>query len=383
MALIEVISDNTGTFLASRRSRWFFPLLVLCWFGFALRVYRLDAQSFWFDEWLSFDLARAPLLYAPATIDRPPLYYVLLHLWIRIAGVYPFTFRFFSACCGALTVPLFYRLGRKTLGRQAGMWAMTLAALSPFCVYYAQEARTYALTLTLILASNWALLAWLDTGRKRTLALYMAVTLACLYTHYVALLIPAAQGLFVWLSRPGKQRHLQWLAALAAIGAAFAPWPLHVWTHMAELAHPATDMLIYTPMPPLQRAAHILWTTLVEFSVGRTVSGPAAIGGALLFLFLVILGLRPVDATPQAQRFLSCTLALPVAVLLLLPRTAVYFSPKYLSVALPGFYLLAVAGLQRLRRDAPWLFVLCLALVLLACAWSLGDWFLHSHDKVA
>jgi len=358
-------------------------LLALFCLGFALRVYRLDAQSFWFDEWLSFDLARAPLFYAPATIDRPPLYYVLLHLWIRAAGVYPFTFRFFSACYSALAVPLFYRLGRKTLGRQAGVWAMALAALSPFCIYYAQEARTYALTLTLILASNWALLQWLDTGRKRTLALYAAVTLACLYTHYVALLLPATQCLFVWLSRPGKRRHLQWLAALTVIGVTFAPWPLHVWTHMAELAHPVTDMLIYTPMPPLQRVAYVLWTTLVEFSVGRTVSGPAAVGGALLFLFLVILGLRPADATPQAQRFLSCTLALPLATLLFLPRTAVYFSPKYLSVALPGFYLLVIAGLQRLRRDAPWLFALCLVLVLLACVGGLGDWFLRSHDKMA
>jgi uncharacterized membrane protein len=134
---------------------------VLCWFGFALRVYRLDAQSFWFDEWLSFDLARAPLLYAPATIDRPPLYYVLLHLWIRIAGVYPFTFRFFSACYSALAVPLFYRLGRKTLGRQAVWWAMTLAALSRFASTTRQKPALYALTLTLI----WpriALLAWLD-----------------------------------------------------------------------------------------------------------------------------------------------------------------------------------------------------------------------------
>jgi hypothetical protein len=139
---------------------------------------------------------------------------------------------------------------------------------------------------------------------------------------------------------------------MAAIGAAFAPWPLHVWTHMAELAHPVTDMLIYTPMPPLQRVAYVLWTTLVEFSVGRTVSGPAAVGGALLFLFLVILGLRPADATPQAQRFLSCTLALPLATLLFLPRTAVYFSPKYLSVALPGFYLLALPACNDSARRA-------------------------------
>jgi len=357
--------------------------LALCWLGFALRVCRLDAQPFWFDEWLSYDLARAPLLYAPATLDRPPLFYVLLHLWIKAAGSTPFTFRFFSTCCGALVVPLFYRLGRQTPGRQAGTWSMALAALSPFCVYYAQEARTYALTLALILASNLALLRWLDDGRARNLALYAVTTLACLYTHYTALLLPAAQLAAVWLSRDDGRRRATLLAAQIAVGAAFAPWPLHVWTHMAELAQPDASLLIFTPMPPLQRAAHVLWTTLAEFSVGRTLGGITAIGGALLFLFLVVLGASSADVTPRARWFLNCTLWLPVAALLLLPRTAVYFSPKYLGAALPAFYLLAGAGLQRLRRDAPWLFVVCLALVLLACAWGLGDWFLQVHDKVA
>ncbi|MBN2002889.1 MAG: glycosyltransferase family 39 protein [Anaerolineae bacterium] len=358
-------------------------LLALCWLGFALRVCRLDAQPFWFDEWLSYDLARAPLFYAPATLDRPPLFYVLLHLWIKVAGTTPFAFRFFSVGCGALVAPLFYRLGRQALGRQAGVWAMALATLSPFCVYYAQEARTYALTLVLILASNLALLAWLGEGRARTLALYAAITLACLYTHYITLLLPATQGCCVWISRLDKRRRLQWLATLGAITAAFAPWPLHVWTHMAELVQPDTAMLIFTPMPPLQRAAHMLWTTLAEFSVGRTLSGLPALGGTLLFLFLVVLGATSADVTPQARRFLHCGLWLPVAALLILPRTAVYFSPKYLSVALPAFYLLAVAGLQRLRREAPWFFAVCLALGLLACAWGLGDWFLRIHDKVA
>lgn len=74
-----------------------------------------------------------------------------------MAGITSFTLRFFSAWWGTLTLPLFYRLGHRLLGRRAGTLALGLIALSPFCVY-AQEARTYALTLALVVVSNWALL---------------------------------------------------------------------------------------------------------------------------------------------------------------------------------------------------------------------------------
>jgi mannosyltransferase len=149
-----------------QRIRWLF-LLLACGLGFALCVWRLQAQPLWFDEGLSVDLALAPPRYVLETIDRPPLYYLLLHRWAGVAGLSPFTLRFFSAWWGTLALPLFYRLGRELLGRRGGDWALGLAVFSPFYVYYAQEARTYALTLSLALASSWALLAWLAGGRRR------------------------------------------------------------------------------------------------------------------------------------------------------------------------------------------------------------------------
>ena len=79
-----------------QRIRWLL-LLLACGLGFALRVWRLDAQPFWFDEGLSVDLALAPPRYVLETIDRPPLYYLSLHHWENAAGLSPFTLRFFSA----------------------------------------------------------------------------------------------------------------------------------------------------------------------------------------------------------------------------------------------------------------------------------------------
>ncbi len=368
-----------------RRGGWLFPFLT-CWLGFALRVFRLDAQPFWFDEGLTVDLALAPPLYVLQTIDRPPLYYPLMHTWVSVVGVSPFTFRFFSVWWGTLALPLFYQLGRRLLGRRAGAWALGLAALSPFYVYYAQEARTYALTLALTLASSWALLVWLDERRGRWLALHAAATLACLYTHYTALLLPLTQAAIVFLSARQEKRGarsqfvLRWLAAQAVVGTLFLPWPLYVRRNLPDLVMPGGSL---SPVNPIRHVARLLWTTLIEFGAGRTLAWPVADVVGVLFLFLVVLGVMSPHLPARARRFLMLSLGLPPLALLLLPRTAVYFSPKYLIVATPAFYLLAVAGLRTLRREMRWLFLVCLLLSLLSQAWGLGDWFFRPHLKVA
>jgi hypothetical protein len=69
-----------------RGLRWALCPFLACWLGFALRVFWLDLQPFWFDEGLTVDLALASPLHVLGTIDRPPLYYLLMHAWVSVAG---------------------------------------------------------------------------------------------------------------------------------------------------------------------------------------------------------------------------------------------------------------------------------------------------------
>jgi 4-amino-4-deoxy-L-arabinose transferase-like glycosyltransferase len=365
-------------------------LLLMCGAGFALRLYQLDAKPFWFDEGLSVDLALAPPDYVIATIDRPPLYYLLLHGWIKLAGVNPYTFRFFSAWWSTLALPLFYALARRLFDRRFSLLALVLVAVSPFYVYYAQEARTYALTLALVLDSSWLLLKWLQDRRTRWLLPYSVTTLACLYTHYAALLLPLAQTAFVAASLLRRQRAtparaqikllITWLISQLSIAVLFLPWPIYARYGLRQLVAPDVGTLTATP---LEVGAHTLWTTLREFSLGRTLSSPLADGLTLLFLFLLILGAMSLDETTLAPRQWLLWLILPPIVLLLLPRTAIYFEPKYLMVITPAFYLLMVAGLQALRHELPRWFIVCLSLVVLMMAWGLFDWFFVAVSKAA
>ena len=53
------------------------------------------------------------------------------------------TLRFPSVVFGVLTVPLMWAVGRRLMGRGAGVAAAWLTAVHPLYVYYAQEARMY------------------------------------------------------------------------------------------------------------------------------------------------------------------------------------------------------------------------------------------------
>src|SRR5215468_10740695 len=143
--------------MTARRSQ--FILLVLLIVGCWLRVWAIGKNSLWFDEAFSRDVVLHSNL---ADIARnqivgdtqPPVHFLLLYVWTRIAGDSEVSLRILSAFAAMLALPAFYHLGRILFNRQAGTFAMLLGALSPLQITYAQEVRNYY-ALSIVLAA-WA-----------------------------------------------------------------------------------------------------------------------------------------------------------------------------------------------------------------------------------
>src|ERR687885_209843 len=146
---------------------WLIGIHLLAW---ALRLAHLGSMSIWWDESLSYTRALQDIptilsnvipIQGILTRDlHPPLYFVLLHFAVLAFGVSEFALRVLSTFANVLTVALLYpvaqriaRAGRIRGARIIGVLAAFFAALSPFYVWYSQEARPYALVLF------WSLLA--------------------------------------------------------------------------------------------------------------------------------------------------------------------------------------------------------------------------------
>ena len=206
-----------------------------------LRTYRLEQLSFWYDEVVSMRLARAP---SPAALfdrlfqidaTRVLLHPLLLQCWISLFGSSEAAGRSLSVVCGIVTVGLVYWIGLLVFDRATGRWAAWLAAVSPPLVYYAREARMYAL-LVMIACLGWGLLfsLWKAYSHGKAIA-YALCLVALVYCHPLGLLMAGALGLgsflFVRQFFGGWQR---WLGVHLTALLLAVPWVRHYFDHDPE-----------------------------------------------------------------------------------------------------------------------------------------------------
>lgn len=208
-----------------------------------LRFARLDDQSFWNDEGNSARIAERSvdkILKGAGGDIHPPGYYLVLSGWRAFVGQTEFALRSLSVLAGLLAVAVTIQLGSQLFGRLEGLAAGLLLAVNPFQVYYAQEARMYALLVLLSLASILltarvlTIPGEMQAGRfqPRRAALviggYVLVNAAGLYTHYTFPLLILAETLVfvIWLMRRSKKLHglITWVVLQVATLLLFLPW---------------------------------------------------------------------------------------------------------------------------------------------------------------
>ncbi len=195
--------------------------------GVALRL--ISYGPLWLDEAQSVSIASGPLRQIPAALHHdgaPPLWYVLLHLWMQVFGDSPWSVRILSALPAIAALPVVYLLGRRLAGREVGQYSLLLLAASPFAIRYAVETRMYSLVLLLSVVGAHALLSVHRRPGWRPVAALAVVTAALLYTHYYALWLAAAVGAGeLWrVVRRRDAAARRALAGLALGGVAFLPW---------------------------------------------------------------------------------------------------------------------------------------------------------------
>jgi len=312
-----------------------------------LRTRQLDV-GFWIDEGLSVGIADRPLGDIPGVLRQdgsPPLYYMLLSLWMDVAGRSEASVHGFSVVFGVLCVPVAFWAGWTLFGRRTAWIAALLAAVNPFLTQYAQEGRMYALVAFLGLVS---LTCWLhafttDAERVRIgYAIGFAVAFAAmLYTHNWALFYGAATGIaWVWLlwRARGEERRRVLRTGLIAYGGVvllYAPW---IPNTLYQAAHTGAP---WSKAPSLAALASVPARMLGE--VAEVAVFLAA--GAGVWALLRTRG-------PLA-RVTACLLAIAVLTIVLAwagSQVSPAWANRYLAAGVAPFLLLAAAGFAHAGR---------------------------------
>lgn len=213
------------------RPGWLLPACGVLLVAFAARVHGLEVQSLWHDEGLSWWFARQPLgelIRGVANTEHPPLYFLGLAIWLRLAGDSAFALRFLSVLGGVLTVALTMALARQWRMPLVGLLAAAVLALHPWHIWYSQEVRSYSWMAAFGVALTWLGWRWTHTLRPRDGVLYAVVATAALYVHVFLALLVLVHFIVAALPRiEGREQGIRRWRALWPFGGAalvFLPW---------------------------------------------------------------------------------------------------------------------------------------------------------------
>src|SRR5579875_1957709 len=147
---------------------------------------RYLANQFWMDEAITTGIATHPLFSIPHILrfdGNPPLYYMLLHIWVSWFGDSETATHSLSLVFGVLSVPVGGLGAGRLFGRRTGVYAAVLFALNAWLTAYAQETRMYELVaLEGVIGTTAFVLAFVHR-RRAWLPVFGATLTAMLYTH--------------------------------------------------------------------------------------------------------------------------------------------------------------------------------------------------------
>lgn len=321
-----------------------------------LRALLLTRKALWFDETFSVFLAGQPLVrllpLVRANDPHPPLYYLLLHLWMGIFGDGEVAVRALSVLISAAIVPVTWAFGRRLLGSWPALLGAVIIAVAPSQVASGQEARMYGLLTLLSVASWWALWAGLETGRRGSWVAYALLTAASLYTQYYSFFIWGAQGAYLLWRRSNVATWRTWVVASIAALLLFLPWlPAFVdqvtsgraWpAHRPELrwAAPLEVLLGMTIGGQIGQAVGLGGWTMQAVSIAAV---PLAGAAAAAILSAAALRARSLGGI---KALLVMAALLPLLAAFMLSLWLNVFSPRYLVFITPPIVLLLLAGLH-------------------------------------
>ncbi|WP_326665456.1 glycosyltransferase family 39 protein [Streptomyces canus] len=298
--------------------------------AFALILRGIGDRQLWRDEhatWWAATLSFHDLSLLIRSIDvvfTP--YYVLMHIWIAVAGDSPTAMRIPGAVAMAASAGLLALLGRRLFTTQAGLLAGLAFAVVPVTTRYGQEIRPYAFAVAAVLLSTLLLARALD---KPSFKVWVAYTLSVPligWSHLASMAVLGAHLVMILIARRAGDKIVGWAyAAACTLGMCF---------------------VIPMAVSGSGQSGQIAWNNpvlkdLIDFPKNLFGSWAVAV---------------PVMALGALGLFFAGRRALPLAVWIVLPPLATYvtaaqlhlFLPRYLLFTAPAWVLLAAVAVVRM-----------------------------------
>jgi hypothetical protein len=396
--------------------------------GATVRFYRLGAlpPGLYHDEaYNGLDALRVlegerPIFFE-ANNGREPLFLYGVALAVSALGRTPYAVRLAAAVLGTLTIPATFLMGRALYGTRVGVWSAWWMAIAPWPINLARIGlRAVSMPFVVALAiwlwwegrrrQGWHRVLWI-TGAGLMLGL-------SLYTYTAARLVVPAVALYVlfqgilWSTSarpstdgartpcaPGSVPALKWGSVLLLLGVAalaMAPMAAYAWTHWETFAERAPQVSVFNPEISQGRPWRLLASNLVRAAGLFTARGDRILRhnvssrplydplSSIFFLVGVAVCLG------KAKRGGAHALTLVWTAVTLVPTILAEDCPHFLRAVgvLPMATVFPALGLEQVHQwlgrwgqGRRWSRALAPAVLLIAAAWGIHDYWQHSRSE--
>jgi uncharacterized membrane protein len=336
-------------------------IAVVCAVYLAVRLWRLADSCLWFDEIFSVhaaEMAWSDLFnFVARDLIHPPLFYVILKLWIGVTGEGVFALRMLPVLFSLLAVVPFINLAKELkFERPVIAIALGLMAVNGALIKYTQTLRMYSLLMFLAIASMWLFARFFNRGKS--FVPLLIVNFFLIYTHYFGWLVVGTEIVALLIFQRIKWRRAAVMTGILV--ASYVPWLWAVW-HAAGEGSDVAQNIAWQPRPGVKELLTFLLDLVEPIYYQASSAEPASIyliSIPLLLIALISLVLFFVDWNKQDQKQGLWLLTMLVGVPLVLTFIASWVLPqslwgtRHLIVVFPVAMLLIANAVWKLDSSA-------------------------------
>jgi uncharacterized membrane protein len=159
------------------------------------------------------------------TDTHPPLYFWIIHIWMKPFGDGLLAVRAFSLLMGMISILLAYKMGAYLFSKEVGDYCALFTAICAFSVRFSQEARAYSLIMAIGLAAGLCILRLQRFNKNSDAVGFAFLNAIGIYTHYFYFFIAAAHVLYFCSARPrDRAKTEKFLLAFLCSLLLWLPW---------------------------------------------------------------------------------------------------------------------------------------------------------------
>lgn len=337
-------------------------IIFLC--ALALRLYCINKYDLWYDELISdrysFDnitklaahhgSSAFSYFFNIASNDQHSFFYYLL------VYIYSFFFggdkslRFLSVIFSMLSLGIFYKFARIFYNRWNSIYAILIMGFSPFHIWYAQEARGYAVSCFFAILFVYFYMLALQKDNKFYWVYFIITAMLAIYSSYYAVFLIIVSGIIVLLK--DNRKHIKvWFLSVFALLLLFSPLFYifirqinFVKTNLWWLSEPSNKAII---------------DTFAVLNLGYSAGLIQHYICLVLFFILFIRGVNSYYQHDKTKTFILLLFSiLPIILINILSRLTIHiYIDRQLLMFSPFYYLLVARGASSIENKIYRIFV--------------------------